>query len=146
MQVNSKYFGSVEFEEKDVLHFERGLFGFEEETQFLLLPFAGSAATLLCFQSTQTPGLAFVAMDPFALKPDYTPVLQQEELSLMQVTDSHQLGYYVLCVVRNPVAESTVNLKCPVVVNPDTKRAMQVILEETEYQMRHSLSEFRHQE
>ena len=38
------------------------------------------------------------------------------------------LCYYVLCVVREPVQESTLNFKCPVVVNPDSRRAIQVIL------------------
>lgn len=146
MQIRSKYFGQVEYEETDVLHFPRGLFGFEEERRFLLLPFAGSAATLLCFQSLATPELAFVAMNPFALKPDYAPVLQKEELDAMGAADSRALSYYVLCVVRNPVSQSTINLKCPVAVNEETGEAVQVILEQQEYGMRHLLSEFKAKE
>ena len=60
----------------------------------------------------------------------------------MGVKESTELCYYVLCVVKNPVAASTVNLKCPVVVNIDTRRCMQVILDGDEYGMRHMLSEF----
>ena len=48
-----------------------------------------------------------------------------------------------LCVVRSPVSESTVNLKCPVAVNEDTGAALQTILEDGGYEMRHHLSEFR---
>ena len=51
------------------------------------------------------------------------------------------LCYYVLCVVREPVQESTLNFKCPVVVNPDSRRAIQVILESDAYHMRHRLAE-----
>lgn len=47
-----------------------------------------------------------------------------------------------MCVVKEPVGESTVNLRCPVVVNPDLHRAMQVILDTDAYQMRHRLDEF----
>ena len=46
----------------------------------------------------------------------------------MQVERSEDLCYYVLCVVRQPVGASTVNLRCPVVVNEDTHQAMQTIL------------------
>ena len=80
MLVQTKYFGQVECGEEQELHFPRGLFGFEEEKSFLLLPFEGSGGSLLCFQSAVTPHLAFVAMNPFYLKPDYAPVLTGEEL------------------------------------------------------------------
>ena len=36
--------------------------------------------SMACFQSAVTPGLAFVAMNPFSLKPDYAPVLAPGEL------------------------------------------------------------------
>ena len=142
MKLQSKYFGEIEYLDEDVISFPVGLFGFEEEHQFLLLPFEGSAGTLLCFQSIKTPALAFVAMDPFALMPDYTPVLQPNELKDLGVSDSQELGFYVLCVVKTPVADSTVNLKCPVAINPDTRVARQVILEAEAYEMRHPLNQF----
>ncbi len=140
MLLQTKYFGEVECEH--LLHFERGLFGFEEEKEFYLLPFEGSGGSLLCFQSAVTPQLAFVAMNPFSLKPDYAPVLTAEELQEMGVARSEELCFYTLCVVRSPVGESTVNLRCPVAVNDRTGKAMQVILEDGSYHMRHLLSEF----
>lgn len=141
MQTNTKYFGAVTYEEEDVLTFQQGLFGFEEERSFLLLPFAGSDGNLLCFQSLQTPSLAFVAMNPFSICPTYAPVLTAEELQQMQVERSEDLCYYVLCVVRQPVGASTVNLRCPVVINEDTHQAMQIILEADDYGMRHRLDD-----
>ncbi len=143
MKLQTKYFGEVECEEGDILTFPSGLFGFEEEHRFLLLPFEGSAGTLLCFQSVDTPALAFVAMDPFALQADYAPALQPNELEELGVKEDHELGYYVLCVVKKPVSDSTVNLKCPVAINPDTRVARQVILETDAYEMRHPLSQFK---
>lgn len=142
MTADTKYFGRVKYRQDEILRFPDGLFGFEEEEKFLLLPFAGSAGTLLCFQSLATPGLAFVAMNPFSLKPDYTPVLSQTELDRLGVKHSRDLCWYVFCVVRSPVSSSTVNLKCPVAVNEDTGVAAQVILEDEQYEMRHPLSEF----
>lgn len=142
MKLHTKYFGEIEYLEEDLLHFTAGPFGFEEEREFLLLPFEGSAGTLLCFQSTRTPALAFVAMDPFALLPEYAPVLQPQELEELGVSDNQELGFYVLCVVKKPVSDSTVNLKCPVAINPDTRAARQVILESDVYEMRHSLAQF----
>ena len=142
MQQMTKYFGPVEYDKEDVISFPNGLFGFEEEKEFLLLPFQGSQGNLLCFQSLKTPALAFVAMNPFSLDPTYAPELTAAELRLMGVERSQDLCYYVLCAVREPVSESTVNLKCPVVVCEESRTAVQVILETDEYHMRHRLGEF----
>ena len=60
----------------------------------------------------------------------------------MGVERSEDLCFYALCVVRSPVAESTVNLRCPVAINDHTRRAMQVILEDGSCHMHHLLSEF----
>ena len=133
MKTETKYFGPVEYEQEEVISFPSGLFGFEEEKDFLMLPFAGSQGNLFCFQSLKTPPLAFIAMNPFSLDPTYAPVLTPEELKLMEVETSQGLCYYVLC---------TVNMKCPVVINDQSRRAVQVILEQSDYTMRHRLGSF----
>jgi len=140
LRLQSKYFGEVEYEDGDVLHFPAGLFGFEEEREFLLLPFEGSGGSMLCLQSVRTPALAFVVLDPFTLAPDYAPVLERAELDQFGVKEAGELGFYVLCAVKKPVSESTVNLKCPLVIHPETRQARQVIMER--YEMRHPLAGF----
>lgn len=140
LKLQTKYFGEIEYEAKDVIHFSAGLFGFEEEQDFLLLPFEGGGGSMLCLQSVKTSALAFVVLDPFTFKPDYMPVLEEAELRQFGVEEAGDLGFYVLCAVKNPVSESTVNLKCPLVIHPDTRQARQVIMER--YEMRHPLAEF----
>ncbi len=145
MKTETKYFGEIEYDEEDVIRFPRGLFGFEDERRFLLLPFAGDG-TLYCFQSVDTAGLAFVAMDPFTLDLSYEADIPDRELAPIQVEDGEPLHIYTLCGVRDPVSESTVNLRCPVLVNGEKRLAVQVILEESAYSMRHKLAEFGKQE
>lgn len=141
MKLQSKYFGEIEYEAEETITFPNGIFGFEEEHSFLLMPFDGSHGNMmLCLQSTATPALAFIVLDPFSLKPDYTPVLRKAELQLFGVEDVGELGFYVLCAVKKPVSDSTVNLRCPLVIHPETRVARQVIMEQ--YEMRHPLSEF----
>ena len=139
MLLQTKYFGELDCPDHERLHFARGLFGFEEEKDFYLLPFEGSGGSLLCIQSAKTPGLAFVAMNPFPFKPDYAPVLAEEELKELGVQNSEELCIYELCAVKDPVGESTLNLRCPVAVNDRTREAMQVILETDAYPMHQKL-------
>lgn len=146
MKLQTKYFGVIDYQEQECLSFPAGLFGFEDETSFLLIPFEGSGHGMLCLQSTRTPGLAFVLLDPFCLAEDYSPVLQPQELSLMEASDIHELCFYVLCAVKEPVGESTVNLRCPVVVQPKTHQARQIIMDTQRYTMRHTLGQLRQSE
>ena len=81
-------------------------------------------------------------MNPFRLMPDYDPVLKPEDYERLGTDQEELLSYYVISVIRSTPEESTVNLKCPVVVNSVTRKAIQVILESGAYRFRHSLSEF----
>jgi flagellar assembly factor FliW len=143
MKTDTKYFGEITYEPDELLTFPKGLYGFEDEHSFLLLPFAENG-TLFSLQSTTTPQLAFILMDPFSLDSSYAPVLQAEELQFLTAERSEDLFYYVMCVVKDPVAESTVNMRCPVAIN-DNRVALQVILENTSWHMRHQLNEFSHE-
>ena len=140
MKTDTKYFGEIAYEKDELLTFPKGLYGFEDEQSFLLLPFAENG-TLFSLQSVKTPQLSFILMDPFSLDGGYAPVLQEEELRFLNVERSEDLFYYVMCVVKEPVAESTVNMRCPIAINDDGK-ALQVILENASWHMRHQLQEF----
>ena len=141
MKLQTKYFGEIEYAEQELIPFPRGLFGFEDEKSFLLLPFS-EEGTLFSLQSAQTPELAFTLMHPFSLDPAYAPVLHEEELKEMEVQQSEDLYYYVMCTVRQPAGESTVNMRCPVAINPDTRRGIQVVLDDKTLDMHKRLSDF----
>ena len=141
MKIQTNYFGEVEYSREDVVTFPAGLYGFEEEKEYLMIPFEGSSI-LYSLQSVKTPMLSFILLHPFSLDPGYAPVLQPEELKTLKVEKSEDLYYYVLCALKTPSSESTVNMRCPVAINPDTQTAMQVVLEDDRWQMRQRLAEF----
>lgn len=145
MKIKTKYFGELDYTKDETIVFPKGLFGFEEEQTFLLLPFS-NAGTLFSLQSVKTEELAFTLMHPFSLDPAYAPVLQADELKTLEVEKSEDLYYYVLCTVKEPVGESTINMKCPLAINPDTRRGMQVILDDDAWEMRHKLIDFERRE
>ncbi len=145
MKTQTKYFGEIEYTKDELVTFPKGLFGFESEREFLLLPFSDEG-TLFSMQSVAEPALAFTLMHPFSLAAEYAPVLREEELKALGVEKSEDLYYYVMCTVKNPVEDSTVNMKCPVAINPDTRTAMQVILDDDKWEMREKLSAFDRQE
>lgn len=142
MIIKTDYYGDVEYEKEDLFYFPDGLFGFPELKYYLpLCPNAEDDAMLL-LQSTEQPDIAFVVINPLFLSPDYAPTLTSPELSYLKVSDSEELSYYVICIVRDNYLENTVNLKCPLAINPQTHTGMQIILEDSRYEYRHSFSSF----
>lgn len=133
-------------EKSQYIEFKEGIFGFEEEKKFLPVMFEDGSDAVLYLQSIRNEKLSFVVMNPFMLKEDYNPVLSEEDYKKLGTSDEKDLSYYVFCVIANVAEESTVNLRCPIVVNHVTRQAVQVILGSDEYGFRHLLKEFEKEE
>lgn len=142
MKAETMYFGEIDFCAEELIRFEEGLFGFENQKDFLPVPFEAEDDAILCLQSITDRDISFIVMNPFRLDMTYDPELKREDLKRLGAAEEQDLSYYVICVIRDTPEESTVNMKCPVVVNSVTRKALQVILENKKYGFRHSLSEF----
>ena len=139
MEINAKYFGQVSYDKNEAIHIINGLIGFEAYTEYLPIPFHEDSDSLISLQSLEDETLSFILMNPFGILADYSPSLSDEELKELDAEASEDLSYYVVCVMRDSVAESTVNLKAPLVVNARTRQARQIILDQSEYTFRHVL-------
>lgn len=143
MQLHTKDYGVIDYEEKDLFHFPDGLFGFSEVQHYLPLCLNEEEdSTILLLQGVENPEVAFVVINPFSLDPDYAPNLNEEELTYLGVKDAEELSYYVTCVLQADYLDNTVNLKCPLVINPENHKGMQVILEASGYEYKHTLGSF----
>jgi flagellar assembly factor FliW len=130
------------YTEAELICFKDGLFGFEQYKKFLPLPVEEDSDAILCLQSIDNTELAFVIMNPFYLKEEYSPRLSMADYKKLGTENPDFLSFYVICVIGPSSEQSSVNLKCPVVVNTKSRQAVQVILESDEYRMRHVLNEF----
>ena len=73
-------FGAIDVKEEEILRFSEGLYGFEHEHEYSIIPFDPNIESPLeWMQSLKTPELAFIITDPFLYKPDYLLVLTDEE-------------------------------------------------------------------
>ncbi len=142
MTIQTDY-GAVEYSPEDLITFSDGIFGFPKLTDYLLLRMGeGDDDSILLMLSVEDPNVVFVLINPFFLCPDYSPSLAPQELDCLDVKDSGDLSYYVICVVRDEYLENTVNLKCPLAINPQTRCGIQLILENGSYEYCHRLGDF----
>lgn len=142
MEINTKYFGKMSYETNEVIFFKNGLFGFENQKEYILIRFEDDNDFLLSLQSITDETLAFVVVNPYYLMPTYTPFLTEADLTEVEANNLSQVTFYNICVVRDNVSESTVNFKCPLIINHLTQKAKQVILEDSCYNLRHKFGDF----
>lgn len=129
------------FHDKELVYFREGLFGFEDQKKFLPICIEEHSDAVLCLQSVEDENLSFIIMNPFLLMEDYHPVLSKNDYKKLEAEKEQDLSYYVICVVREKAEESTVNMRCPIVVNTVNRQARQVVLDSDAYQFRHVLKE-----
>jgi len=139
MLINTKYFGEMNVAEEEKIFFPEPLLGFEDSSHYILIRFYDEPDSMFCLQSTSIPDAAFVLADPVYIVENYTVSLSPDDFKTLQADKDTLLAFYVIAVVRDDWKDSTVNLRCPIAVNPEKKLGKQLIMEDTSYSMRHPI-------
>lgn len=107
--------------------------GFPDDARFALVRLDDDGV-LHGFRSLDSEDLQFVVVPPAPFFPDYTPEIGDEVVTDLGIAPEDANDVLVLLVVRAgaSLADTTVNLRAPLVVNPATRRASQVILEDAD--------------
>ncbi|MBQ2410218.1 MAG: flagellar assembly protein FliW [Anaerovibrio sp.] len=138
-KINTLRFGELEIEEQDVVRFADGIPAFEDEHEFVVLPYE-EGTPYMFLQSMATPELAFLMTDPFVFFPDYSFELDDENMDKLEIkTMDDVLVCTLISIPRSGVADMTTNLLAPVVINRHTMQAKQIVLEKTQYTTKHRL-------
>jgi flagellar assembly factor FliW len=138
MKLHTKFEEIIEIKESDILNFEQGLPGFEEEKQFVLIPMEGTPFSIL--QSVATTEIAFVTADPFVFFKDYDFELSTSVQEQLQIEKSTDVFVQVILTVSEPFEKSTANLQAPIVINQQNNTGKQVVLIDGNYKSRHFLN------
>ena len=142
--VLTKYFGSLEYHQSEVVRFPSGLPAFEEELEFLVIEPAAKAP-LAFLQSMRQPNLCFLALPVLAIDPGYSLAVAIEDLEALQLETSRQpvIGAEIDCwTVIAPPHDGllTANLLAPIVINRENRRGVQAIRLDSTYSHQHPVA------
>lgn len=132
MEITTKYVGTVEITEEQIIHFPSGLPGFVEEKEFALLAFPGNGLFQL-LQSIENPNLAFVITDPYQYYADYSFDLDEQIQETLKIEKREDVVVMTIVTIHDPFIKSTLNLKAPLIFNIRERLAKQYILQDTVY-------------
>lgn len=138
-KVNTVRFGEIDVDEKKILRFKEGIPAFEDEHEFLLIPFEEDSPFFF-MQSLKSPDLAFLVTSPFIFFPDYSFEIDDDIMNEFNIKAQEDLMIYsILTVPNGEVKKMTANLMAPVVINSKNMQGKQVVLDKSPYQTKHLL-------
>jgi flagellar assembly factor FliW len=140
MKYQSTRFGEFEVTDNEILNCPDGLYGFEQETQFALLPFDPNIdSPLEWLQSLATPELAFVVADPIPFVSDYAVTLTTEDRRVIGLNEDEAFHIRVIVTVPEDYRKMTGNLLAPLIIHPRMNTGKQVVLTQPDYSTKHPL-------
>jgi len=137
--VHTKAYGEIEIEDRQRISFPRGLFGFEELREFVLIDAAQQPFYWL--QSVERVEVAFVLIDPKFFRPDYTPDVDPAELEEIGIADSDDMLVFTIVTIPPAAGRMTANLQGPLILNRNTHVARQSISANPHWGVRHGILE-----
>ncbi|MFN8542741.1 MAG: flagellar assembly protein FliW [Candidatus Binatia bacterium] len=131
--VRSRRFGTYEVPAERIVTFPAGLIGFPEACRFALLEPNRPHSPFRYLICVDLPELAFVVCNPH----DFWPGFVAEVPRPLDVQGD--VAVLVLVTIPNNPREMTANLMAPIVIDCESRRGAQLVLDTGRYSTRHPL-------
>ena len=139
MKVATKAYGLIDVDERQKLIFNRGLFGFENLHEYILLD--AERQPFYWLQSVKSEAVAFILVNPFLFRPDYEVNISNEELAEIGINSPEKALILSIVTIPPDGSPMTANLQGPLVINRDTRTGKQAVLSDTRWKTKHDIME-----
>ena len=141
-KLDTKAFGSIDVDPRQIIKFPDGILGFPENVEFALLE-DREDSPFKWLQSTIDRNLAFVLIQPeIFLKDGYSPEPAKGELEALGADSSADcLVFCIVTIPENEPNKMTANLQGPILINAEKKIGRQVISSNDRHGVRVSIME-----
>ena len=131
--------GELEIDEEKVVRFEKGIPGFENLRDFIVVE-KEESYPILWLVSLDSPNVAIPVIDPWLIRVDYTVDIDEETVKELEIEGMEDLRILAVLVipVGNP-KDMTINFMAPIVINKRTGKGKQIIMENSGYGIRHKV-------
>ncbi len=140
MLVQTKFFGEIDLPEEKIVTLERGLIGLEQYKKYTILyDCEKEEANISWFQSVEEPTLALPVIKPWLVKEDYNPVVEDELLTGLGDLTEENLVILLTMTVPEDIKQMSVNLMAPIIINADTRKGTQIVVENADYEVKYKI-------
>jgi flagellar assembly factor FliW len=140
IKVNTKPFGEIEVDERQVIDFPEGILGFDFIKKFIVLD-ADNESPFKWLQAYDEKDLAFVIIMPESFLPSYELVIPQIDYEAVNAKTVDDLLVFAIVTIPENPSNMTANLQGPIIINPETRVGKQAISLSDRYTVRHNIME-----
>lgn len=139
MKINTSRFGEIEVDENLIFNFIEPILGYENLSKFVLIDYTPDSP-FKWLQAVEDPNVAFPITFPSYFGLDYQFVIPEEETNQLGLSGIEDLlSVNIVCIPPGRPQAATINLLGPLVINVVNKKAMQLVLINTNYTIKHKL-------
>ena len=138
VQIQTSRFGKIEVDETKVIEMKGPILGFGSLNKFAMIVHE-EGSPFHWLQSLDDGTIAFIIVDPFLIKPDYEPEIDDQALAMLEVEHAQDVNLKAIITIRSQPVKITANLRAPLVINKHKKLAGQVILEDEQYPVQYTI-------
>lgn len=138
MKILSGRLGQIEIDPAAILTFGDGVIGFPDYKRYVELGFLENSPLKL-LQAVDTPDLGFIIIDPVLFAPDYRVEITGEDLESLGASDPSELVTRAIVTIPRDPYEMTANLQGPLLINPRTRLARQLVNHNQDYTTKHRI-------
>lgn len=138
MKLNTKYHDVLNYEEKDVIYFKKGIPGFENLKKFLIFPVEDNDIFSV-FQSIEDADIGIIVISPFDVKKDYEVKLEEDLIKRLKIKNEEEVLIMNTVTLSSHMDKITVNLKAPIIINIKERFGEQIILDNENYKIKHPI-------
>jgi flagellar assembly factor FliW len=132
-------FGDIEYAKGDVINFPEGMIGFQKLNNYVVVH-TKEGSPYRWLQSVDEPKLAFLVSIPESFIAEYAPEISNSEAKALGLKpETPHLILVTTTIPQGNPSLATANLAAPVIINLETRKAKQVILEDEAYTIRYPL-------
>lgn len=133
MKIKTRDFGEVDINENTIITVPNGIIGFEDTKRYTLLSPLGEGVFPMWFQAVDKTEPCFVVYDPWHIYPDYKFEIDDEMQSTLGAVEGDALQPLAVAIVPDDYKKTTINLRCPIIVNTKNNIAGQMLLDDYEF-------------
>lgn len=139
MKITTKVFGEIEVDESKMITFVQGIVGFPDLKNFMLIHDIEKPNGISWMQSIEEPAFAMPVLDPLVIMNDYNPSIEDELLKPLGEVNADNMLVLVTVTVPKEIEKMTVNLRAPFIINSETRKASQLIIEDDKYPVKYPI-------
>lgn len=138
MKVNTKFFGELEAEEKDIITFEDGILGFPDLKEYLII-YDNSNEYFSYLQAVEDKDICFIIISPYLVIPDYSADISDDSVKKLVIEEEKDVILYSFITIPEDMKLMTANMKAPMIINAKNRKAVQEVMDNDKYSIRHRI-------